>query len=69
MLKDDVDALFVGDTADFVGNLLLVVIDGVVGAQFARLRQLAFVAGGRDHLGAQHLADLDGSRADAGSCA
>ena len=40
VLDHDVDAFFVGDLADFFGNLLLVVIDAVIGAERAALFQL-----------------------------
>ena len=35
VLDDDVDAFFVGDLADFVGNLLFVMVDPVIGAESA----------------------------------
>ena len=60
VLENDVDAAAVGDALHFVGNLLLVMVDGVVGTKFASLRQFAVVAGSGDDHGAEHFADLDG---------
>ena len=36
VLDDDVDALEIGNLADFLRNLLLVVVDDEIGAEFAR---------------------------------
>jgi len=65
MLEDNVDAALGGDAPHFVRNLLFVVVDGMVGAELARLGQLALVTGGGDDLGTQHLGNLNGRRAHA----
>src|SRR5262249_21164795 len=65
VLKNDVAHGAVGDVLHFLGDLLLVVIDGMVGAELARLVHLVLVAGGGNDRGAEHFGDLDGSRSDA----
>jgi hypothetical protein len=45
VLDHDVDAFFVCDLSDFFGNLLLVVVDAVVGAERAGFLEFGFVAG------------------------
>ena len=69
MFEDHIYPALAGDPAHFIRDLLLVMIDGVVGAELARLGQLALVAGGSDDLGTQHLRNLDRSRSHARSCA
>jgi len=49
----------------FVADLLLRVVDDVVGAERARLFQLNFAAGGGDDAGVEELRDLDGGTAHA----
>jgi len=45
-------------------------VDGVVGAELARLIQLVFIAGGGDHPAAPHeLGDLDSRRTNARAAA
>jgi len=41
----DVYARFVGDPSDFVTNLLLVVVDDIVGTDLARFLEFALVSG------------------------
>ena len=65
MLHDHVHAALAGDLLDLGRNILLVVIDHVVGAEFARLRELALAARGGDHAALEQLGDLDGGGADA----
>jgi hypothetical protein len=69
VLDYDVDAFFVGDLADFFGNLLLIVVDAVVGAKRAAFLEFGFVAGGGDYAAVKQLGDLDGgySHARAGA--
>src|ERR1035438_1109589 len=69
VLDDDVDAFLVRDLADFVGNLLLVVVDAEVGAERASLFEFCFVACGGDDAAAKHFGDLDSGDAHAGACA
>src|SRR5271157_166071 len=49
VLDDDIDAFEVGDLADFLRNLLLIVIDDKIGAEFAGALHFALVARGSDH--------------------
>ena len=63
VFDDDVHTFEVGDLADFLRNLLLVVVDDEIGAEFAGALHLAFVAGGGDHAGVKHLRNLDGRNA------
>ena len=65
MLDDDVDTLEVGDLADFLRNLLLIVIDDKIGAEFAGAFHFALVAGGGDHASVEHFCDLDGGTPNA----
>ena len=65
MLDHDVHALFVGDFPHFLRDLLLVVIDAVVGAQCARFLELRLVSRGRDHAGMKQLGNLNGGDAHA----
>ena len=65
MLEDDINAAPVGNALHFLRDLLLVVIDSVVGAELAGFLQLALVTRRGDDLGAQHLADLDRRRTHA----
>ena len=55
------------DLLHFLGDLLLVVIDGVVGAQLLCELEFVLVTRGGNDRTAQHFADLDGSRTDAGA--
>src|SRR5215470_10523650 len=66
MLHDDVDTLEVRDLANFLRDLLLVMIDDEISAEFAGQRHLAIVSGGGDHAGVKHLRDLDGGDSDSG---
>src|SRR6476646_9193823 len=61
VLKYDVAHLPVRDFLYLIANLLLVMVDYVVGAEFAALVKLIFVARGGDTCCAKHLADLDGN--------
>src|SRR5258706_14231934 len=63
VLDDDVYAFSVGDLSDLVGDLLLVVIDAVVGSQSACLLKLRFVAGSRNHAAVKQPGNLDGGDA------
>src|ERR1017187_9698964 len=65
MFHHHVDAALAGDLADLGGNVLLVVIDRVVGAEFARFGEFALAAGGGDDAALQELGDLYGGGADA----
>src|SRR5215472_8929043 len=65
VLDHHVDAALSGELFDFGGNVLLVVIDHVVRAQFVGLGELGGAAGGGDHAALKHLRDLDGRGADA----
>ena len=56
---------FAGELLHLGGNVLLIVIDHVIGAQLFRLGQLGFAAGGRDHAALVQFRDLDGGRAHA----
>src|SRR5450631_1482897 len=49
VLNDDIDTLEVRDLANFLRNLLLIMIDDEVGAEFAGTLHLALVARGCDH--------------------
>src|SRR5579862_4325833 len=69
VFDDDVHPLFVGDSADFVRNLLLVVIDAVVGAKSSSLLKLGLIAGGRDHAAVKHLRNLNRGNAYSRACA
>src|SRR5215831_4302140 len=64
MLKNNVTHGLVGESFHLFGDFLLVVVDGEVGAEFAALVHLALVARGGDGNSAEHLAELDGRRAD-----
>lgn len=65
-LEDDVGAAAVGGGEDLVGPVLVAVVDGDVGAEFAREVELGLGTGGGDDLaGAESLGDLDGQVADA----
>ena len=68
MLHYDVHAFFVGYLFHFFGNLLLIVVDAVVGAQLASLLQFMFVTCGNDARMKQ-LGHLNGGNADARACA
>jgi len=63
MLHHDVDAFLVSDLADFVGDLLLVMVDNVIGAEFAGTLRLALVSGGGNHGAVKHFRNLDSSNA------
>src|ERR1017187_4291733 len=65
MFHHHVDAALAGDLADLGGNILLVVIDRVVGAEFARFGEFAFATGGSDDAALEELGDLYGGGADA----
>ena len=60
VLDDDIHAALRGDFPDFGRDVLAVVIDDVIGAEFARFRELLFAAGGRDDAALEELRDLDG---------
>jgi hypothetical protein len=60
VLKDDADAAFVRDAADFVANFLRFVIDEVVGAQLFGFLELFIGAGGGDDARAKKFRDLNG---------
>src|SRR5271157_407959 len=49
VLDDDVNALEVSDLADFLRNLLLIVVDDKIGAEFAGALHFALVARASDH--------------------
>src|SRR5260370_19913946 len=60
VLDDDVDTFEVSNLADFLRNLLLVVVDNEIGAEFAGALHFALVARGRNYARVEHLCDLDG---------
>lgn len=64
VFESNIDASLVGDSLDFVGDRLLVMIDRVIRAQFLGLRQFALVASRGYHLGVKQLADLNRCRSD-----
>src|SRR5208282_2173150 len=63
VLDDDVDALKICDLADFLRNLLLIVVDDEIGAEFAGALYFALVARGRDHTRVEQLRNLNGGNA------
>jgi hypothetical protein len=63
VLDDDVDALKICDLADFLRNLLLIVVDDEIGAEFTGALYFALVAGGRDHTRVEQFCNLDGGNA------
>src|ERR1019366_7743883 len=63
VLDDDVDTLEVGDLADFLRNLLLVVVDDEIGAEFAGALHFALVAGGGDDARVKQFRNLNGGTA------
>src|SRR5208283_952854 len=67
VLDHNVDAFLIRDLPNFLGNLLLVVVDAEISAQFFPLCQLGFIPGRRDHPTAEELCDLNRRDADAGT--
>ncbi len=67
MFEGDIYAGLVRDAANFLGDLLLVMIDEMVGPELFGFRELVLIAGGGDDLSAEHLGDLNGGGADAGT--
>ena len=65
VLEGDVDAAFVGDAPHFLTDVLMVVVDYLVGADLAGLGHLLFVARGANHAAVEELCDLHGGDADA----
>ena len=65
MFDDDVDAAPVRQPLDFLGDVLLVVVDHLVRARAPRPLQLVVRAGRREHAGAVQPRDLDRRLADA----
>src|SRR6476620_6569024 len=61
MLQNDVHTLLAGDLTNFFRNLLLVVIDNVVGAQLARLFCLHVVSSGGNDSALKKLPYLNSS--------
>src|SRR5208282_21865 len=66
MLDDDVDSFEVRNLADLLRNLLLIMVDDEIGAEFSGALHLAFVAGGRDYARVKHFRNLDGGNTHAG---
>ena len=67
MFENNVAHGLVGDLLYLFGNLLLIMVDYVVGAQFARFFELGFVSCRGDHAGVKQLANLNGRRSHARS--
>src|SRR5712692_4965494 len=67
VLEDRVHAALAGQPLHLFMNLLLAVVDGFVGAQFARLGKFFFTAGRGDDARAQELRNLDGRASHAAS--
>jgi len=65
VLDDDIHALEIGDLADFVGDLLLIMVDDEIGAEFPRPLRFAFIARGGDHARVKQLRNLNGGNAHA----
>ena len=63
VLDNDVDTLEVGDLADFLRNLLLIMVDHEIGAEFAGALHFALITGGSDHARVEQFRDLDGRNA------
>src|SRR5271169_4181632 len=59
MLDHDVDTLEVGDLADFLRNLLLVMVNDEIGAEFTGALHFALVTRGGDDARVKQLRDLD----------
>ena len=62
MLEDNINAGFGRDPPNFVRDLLFVVTNSVIGAEFASFLQLRFIPSGRNHGGTEHLANLNRCR-------
>ena len=69
VLHNNIRAGFVGDLADFVGDLLLVVVDNEIGAEFEPASHFTLVSSGRNHTCIEESGDLDGCRSHSGTCA
>src|SRR5450432_82677 len=65
VLDHDIDAAPGGDFFDLAGDVLAVVIDGIIGAQGAGFRQFGLAAGSGDDAALEKPGDLDGGHADA----
>jgi hypothetical protein len=61
-------AALAGDLLYFGGNILLVVIDHVVGAEFARFGEFGLTAGGGDHAALEQPGNLNGGGTDTAGC-
>ena len=60
MVDDHVDAAAVGQVTDLAGEVGLLVVDGVVRAQFLGVVEFLLTAGGGEHLRAGVVGYLDG---------
>jgi hypothetical protein len=67
VFEDNVDPALVGDTPDFIANLLRLMIDNVVGAELPRFLQLGIGTSSGDDLRAEEFCDLDSGAADPAS--
>src|SRR5258706_10101591 len=67
VLDHNVDAFFIRDLPDLLGNLLFVMIDAVVRAQLAALGQFRLVARSRNHAAVEEFANLNRRDADSGT--
>src|SRR5271155_4500146 len=68
VLDYDVNALLIRDLAHFLGNLLLIVVDAVVRAQFVSLRELRLVASSGNHSAVKEFGNLNRCNPYAGTC-
>ncbi len=59
MLQNNIDARAACDLSHFDGDLLLVVVDHVIGAEFAGALHLSLVSGSGNHDGVEEFRNLD----------
>ena len=59
VLHHNVNSFLVRDLSNLFRNLLLVVVDAVIGSKGMRFLQLLFVAGGCDHTAMKQFRNLD----------
>src|SRR6185436_18711632 len=68
-VEDQVDAALPGDARDFRDEILLAIVDRVIGADLQAVGGLVGAADGGDHGRAEALAELDRGEADAARAA